>query len=129
MKFETFEAQIEDIQEGDWVQLDLDVKFKEDIQKREAKRQEKMVLPDKKAKDGKMIPAALPVVLQVVFPKFVVGRVEEVLPDLLYLVEAYEDKGIAPVKRGFETREILGITKITKEQYEIARGTLVPLPK
>lgn len=137
MKDETFEKNIDDIQEGDYVIIRLNKKFLikqvEDKQKMLAEA----MAAQKGGKKGQMGPAApaqrgstptlpgLPANYKIDPPSLVVGKVSECLMSLVYLVDAYEERSKEPLKKGYENREIEKITVISKEQYSTSVSSIL----
>jgi hypothetical protein len=113
MKESTFEKQTSTLVEGDFVMIELNQKF---LLKQWEDKQKMYDPAQVKKGQVQSKPLRLPVKFDP--PGFVVGKVSEVLMSLVYLVDAYEENKLEPVKKGYEYREVREINKISEDQYQ-----------
>lgn len=121
------EIPTQNLSEGDYVVLKLNKRFLTKLIKDKQKMYEEFAKGPQKGKApvGTMAPASsrkgsvptVPEPPKIDPPGFVIGQVSENLPDLVYLVSAYEERSKEPVKKGYETRELVSAFKITEAQY------------
>lgn len=123
MQDSTFERETKDLAEGDYVFIELNQKFLIKQIKDKQKMYEQMQKAQTGSKKG-VQPAAvapgLPANYKIDPPSFVVGTIGELLPSLVYLVEAWEERAKEPAKKAYEHREIKAIKKITPDQRQLA---------
>lgn len=123
MNSDTFERDVfEEVQEGDYVLLKLNVPFlAKMIEEKQKMFEEAMAKsqPDKKVAQKPLPPA------KVEISSFAIGKVNESLPSVLFLTDCLEEKAPEVSKKSFEFREIKSVRKITEAQYQDLRQSLV----
>lgn len=113
MKENTFAKQTSNLVEGNYVLIELNQTFL----KKQFEDKQKMFDPAQ-VKKGTVHTKPLQVSPTFDPPSYVVGKVSEVLMSLVYLVDAWEEKGKESVRKGYEFREIKDVYKISEDQYK-----------